>query len=300
LAVTTVNGKRKMKKYASLKIKKFVSKPLFDEKIILAKDPDYPKVSIVTPSYNQAKFLERTILSVLNQNYPNLEYVIIDGGSTDGSVKIIKKYEKYLAYWISEPDKGQADAINKGFKISKGEILAYLNSDDTYCDGVIRRVVDYFNNHLDVYLIYGDYVLIDAEDNIIKYKKEIEFDYNVLLYVFSYIPQPTVFFKRDILTHIGLFDTKLSCAMDCDYWIRVARKYKIKHIPCLLANFRLHRYSKTWNKTTVFRKESLFLRRRYSRMCPKSKIGSVLYFKVLHTIYRIKRIYLKSIQRCYV
>jgi len=289
-----------MNKYTSLKTKKFVSRPLFNEEIILDKDPNYPKVSVVTPSYNQAKFLERTILSVLNQNYPNLEYVIIDGGSTDGSAEIIKKYEKYLTYWVSEPDKGQADAINKGFKISKGEILAYLNSDDTYCDGTVRKVVDYFSNHLDVYLIYGDYALIDAQDNVTKYKKEIEFDYNVLLYGFSYIPQPTVFFKGEVFAHIGLFDTKLSCAMDYDYWIRVARKYKIEHIPSLLANFRLHRYSKTWNKTTVFRKESLFLRRRYSRRCPKSKIGSVLYFKVLYTIYRIKRIYLRSIYRYYV
>lgn len=289
-----------MKKYAFLEVKKFVSQPLFDEKIILAKDTNYPKVSVVTASYNQAKFLERTILSVLNQNYPNLEYIIIDGGSTDGSVGVINKYEKYLAYWISEPDKGQADAINKGFNRSKGEILSYLNSDDTYCDGVIRRVVDYLNNHLDVYLTYGDYALVDEEDNIIKYKKEIKFDYNTLFYSFSYIPQPTVFFKREVFNRVGLFDVNLRCAMDYDYWLRIAEKYKIEHIPSLLANFRLHRYSKTWNETTVFRKESLFLRRRYSRRSPKSKIGSELYFRVLHAVYRIKRIYLKLIQRCYV
>ena len=289
-----------MKKYTSQEIKEFVSRPLFNEEIILAKDANYPKVSIVTPSYNQAKFLERTILSVLNQNYPNLEYVIIDGGSTDGSVEIIKKYEEYLAYWISEPDKGQADAINKGFKTFKGKIFAYLNSDDTYCDGTLRKVVDYFGNHPDVYLVYGDYVLIDAQDNVIKYKKEIEFDYNVLLYGFSYIPQPTVFFKREVLSEIGFLDTRLECAMDYDYWLRVAKEYNIKHIPSYLANFRIHEGSKTQNETALSKKEALFLREKYTRFHPKSEIGLVFYLKFLYIIYRIKRIYSKLLQGCYV
>jgi len=122
-------GEIKLKNYElEKKLKEFVSKPLFDEKVILNKDPNYPKISIVTPSYNQAEFLERTILSVLNQNYPNLEYIIIDGGSTDGSVEIIKKYKKYLTYWVSEKDEGQSDAINKGFEKSTGEILAWLKT----------------------------------------------------------------------------------------------------------------------------------------------------------------------------
>jgi len=110
------------------KLKEFVSKPLFDEKVILNKDPNYPKISIVTPSYNQAEFLERTILSVLNQNYPNLEYIIIDGCSTDGSVEIIKKYEKYLAYWVSEKDRGQSHALNKGFCKASGDIYCFYKS----------------------------------------------------------------------------------------------------------------------------------------------------------------------------
>lgn len=130
-----------MKNFTSQEIKKFVSNPLFDGKILLNKDASRPKISIVTPSYNQAEFLERTILRILNQNHTNLEYIIIDGGSTDSSAEIIKKYEKYLTYWISEKDDGQADAINKGFKIFKGKILAYLNPDDIYCDGTIRKVV---------------------------------------------------------------------------------------------------------------------------------------------------------------
>ena len=117
---------------------------------------NFPKISIVTPSYNQAEFLERTILSVLNQDYPNLEYIIIDGGSTDGSVEIIKKYEKYLAYWVSEKDKGQSDAINKGFQKSTGDILAWLNSDDTYLSGTLFKVVKAFQENPNADLIFGN------------------------------------------------------------------------------------------------------------------------------------------------
>ena len=134
-----------MKKYSAKEIKEFISKPLFDKSIILNKNTSYPKISIVTPSYNQTQFLERTILSVLNQNYPNLEYIIIDGGSTDESVEIIKKYEKYLYYWVSEKDKGQSAAINKGFRKSKGEILAWQNSDDIYFPGVFKYIAKLFD-----------------------------------------------------------------------------------------------------------------------------------------------------------
>ena len=257
-------------------------------------------VSIVTPSYNQGRFIEDTILSLKNQDYPNIEHIIVDGGSTDNTLEILRKYEgTYNMRWISEPDKGQSDAINKGLRMANGELLAYLNSDDTYCDGTITKIVNFFSVHPEIYLIYGDYIVIDAQDNVIKYKKEIEFDYDVLLYGFSYIPQPTVFFKRDILTNIGLFDAKLNCAMDCDYWIRVAREYRIQHLPVYLANFRVHRFSKTWNKAPLFREEALFLRKKYTKRYPKSQRIIVLYFKLLNIIYRIKRIYLKLVQGCY-
>jgi len=144
-----------LKNYTSNEIKEFVSKPLFDENILLNKDSNYPKIAIVTPSYNQAQFLERTILSVLNQNYPNLEYIIIDGGSTDGSVEIIKKYERYLSYWVSEKENVQADAINKGFQKSTGQILAWLNSDDLYLPNTLVKIMNIFLRNKEITFLYS-------------------------------------------------------------------------------------------------------------------------------------------------
>src|SRR5437867_7923227 len=150
-----------MRKITSQEIKEFISKPLFDEKLILNKDSSWPRITIVTPSYNQGLYLEQTILSVLNQNYPNLEYIIMDGGSSDNSVEIIRKYEKYLVHWESKSDEGQAAAIADGFRLAAGEILAYLNSDDLYLPGALRKVGEFFNQHKQVQFMYGDCLIVD-------------------------------------------------------------------------------------------------------------------------------------------
>jgi len=235
-----------MKRFTSAEIRDFVSKANFDEKMILSKDPSWPKISIVTPSYNQGQFLERTILSVLNQNYPNLEYIIIDGGSTDGSVEIIKKYEKYIAYWVSEKDSGQADAINKGLRISTGQILAYLNSDDTYAPAALNNMVQYLTGHPDIDAIYGICNIIDENDQIVNQWHPAEFDIRALVRSgISTIPQQTVFFRRHILEKIGFLDTSLRHAMDYEYWIRTGKKFRVQKTPYVLANFRVHERSKT-------------------------------------------------------
>ncbi|HCX22618.1 MAG TPA: glycosyltransferase [Cytophagales bacterium] len=207
----------------------------------------WPRVSIITPSYNQDRFIEETIRSVLNQNYPNIEYVMIDGGSTDNSIDIIRQYEKDLAFWISEKDKGQSHAINKGWRRSTGEIVGYLNSDDTYEPNVFFHVVEFFKNHSEASMVYGNCNIIDEKSNIVdnNYLVNVpDFDLVDIL-TNNYIPQPTVFFRRRLLDEIGYLDESLHMAMDLDYWLRIGLKYEVRHIDKILANFRIHSSNKS-------------------------------------------------------
>ncbi len=210
-----------MKTFTSQEIKDFVSKPLFDEKIILNKDSNYPKISIVTPSYNQAKYLERTILSVLNQNYPNLEYIIIDGGSTDGSVDIIKKYEKYLSYWVSEKDEGQSHAINKGFEKATGDFAAWLNSDDTYPPDSLKNVSEHYISHKTCDVIMGSSNSIDKYDNILEVIYVFRYDIIDNIFIRSY-PQPSTFWRRELLKSIGYLNPNYHLYLDYDIILRSA------------------------------------------------------------------------------
>jgi len=254
-----------MKRYTSQEIEEFVSNPLFDEEVLLNKNSFYPKISIVTPSYNQAEFLERTILSVLNQEYANLEFIIIDGGSTDGSVEVIKRYEKYLAYWVTEQDEGQTDAINKGWRIASGEILAYLNSDDTYVPGTMRNVAQYLIYHSKVDAIYGTCNIIDESDHIVNVWHPAQFNIRTLIRSgISTIPQQTVFFRSHVLKEIGLLDTSLRHAMDYEYWVRMGQKFRIQKTPYVLANFRIHRKSKTFLESRKQWQESCQVSAKYS------------------------------------
>lgn len=203
---------------------------------------NWPKISIVTPSYNQAQFLEQTILSVLNQNYPNLEYIIIDGGSTDGSVEIINKYEKYLTYWASEKDKGQTNAINKGIQMASGEILAYLNSDDMYLKGTLSRVANYFQKYPQIDLIYGNVHLIDKNSQWIGDLKTIDYNFHIHLFDSSIIPQPAAFWRRKPFYEINMLNEKVKMAMDGDLWFRFfLQGYSFGFIDDFLAIVRIHK-----------------------------------------------------------
>lgn len=205
----------------------------------------YPKVSIVTPSFKQAHFLEATILSVLEQDYPNIEYLIVDGGSTDGSVEIIRKYADKLAWWVSEPDKGHADALNKGFEHATGEIFAWLNSDDTYLPGAISGAVAYLQDHPDVGMVYGDANLIDENGQILGQFASRQTDYKRLLQGSVHIPQATTFIRADLWRQLGALSTTLFFAFDYDLWVRLAKISRLEYVPRLWANFRLHEQGKS-------------------------------------------------------
>jgi len=206
-----------------------------------------PLVSIITPSYNQGKFLEATILSVLEQDYPNLEYFIMDGGSTDESIDLIHKYERRLTGWVSEKDKGQTDAINKGFARAAGEILAWLNSDDTYQPGAIREAVGLLNSNPDVGMVYGDANFINETGKVIGRFPAAQTDLKKLRRGYVHIPQQAGFWLADLWKKVGPLDPSFYFAMDYDLWVRLARISRLRYVPGQVwANFRLHTTGKSF------------------------------------------------------
>lgn len=207
---------------------------------------DTPKVSIVTPSFMQARFIGRTIESVLGQNYPNLEYFVQDGGSQDGTVEVLKGYANRLAGWESQPDGGQSQAINLGFVHTTGEIMAWLNSDDMLVPGAVHTIVDYFNRHPEVDVVYGDRMLIDESDMEIGCWIMPGHDSEVLSWA-DYVPQETLFWRRRIWDRVGgQIDESFKFAMDWDLLVRFRDAgARFAHIPRFLGAFRIHEHQKT-------------------------------------------------------
>ena len=199
-----------------------------------------PKVSIVTPSFNQASFLEQTLRSVLEQDYPNLEYIVIDGGSSDGSLEIIHKYADRLAYWQSQPDQGQTDAINQGFTRASGEILAWLNSDDLLLPGAVNAAARALQAHPEAAMVYGDALLINAEGKTIGKFPAAQTDYRKLRRGYVHIPQQASFFRADLWQQVAPLDVSFYFAMDYDLWVRLAALAPLVYVPELWAAFRLH------------------------------------------------------------
>ena len=210
----------------------------------------YPKISIITPSLNQGQFIEKTILSILSQSYPNLEYFIVDGGSTDDTLKILEKYTDRLT-WFSEPDRGQTDAINKGLRRATGDIVAYLNSDDILLPNTLLEVGAIFAARPQSIWVTGQCLIIDENDREVRrfittYKNILlRLRSFSLLLITDYISQPATFWRRNIIEEIGMPNENLHYVMDYDFWLRLYSKYPPIFIPKYLASFRVHKASKT-------------------------------------------------------
>jgi len=211
----------------------------------------WPRISIVTPSYNQGQFIEETIRSALLQGYPNLEYIVIDGDSSDNSVEIIRKYEPWLTYWVSEPDNGQTEALNKGFERTTGSILTWLNSDDRLQPGALQSVAEFFLRHPEVGIAYGNFNKIDEYSNHISRCEAPEFNLRHHI-VRDLIPQPAALFRREVWGRIGPLNHQFHYVMDHDFWSRAALHFPIAHFSALMADVRLHGSSKTVGQTIKF------------------------------------------------
>lgn len=214
-----------------------------------------PRVSIITPSYNQAAFLEQTIQSVLEQGYPDLEYIIVDGASTDGSIEIISKYAPYLTWWVSEPDQGQAEAINKGLQRASGEIIAWLNSDDYYLPGALQAAVASMQANPAWGLVYGDVLAVGETSqplNLLRYQSWKLED----LMCFNIIGQPAVFMRREALAQSGLLDSRFHYLLDHQLWLRIAMQTQIQYVPQLWAAARFHLKAKNVAQAAAFGKDA--------------------------------------------
>lgn len=212
-------------------------------------------ISVVTPSYNQAEYLERTILSVLDQGYPNLEYIVIDGGSKDGSLDIIRKYEDRLAFWISEPDRGQTEAINKGLKRATGEWLAWQNSDDLYYPGVFMDVAKAAARHSQADLIIGNMMLIDALDHELREIRYVTPSYGALLAEGMILTNQAAFWRRRVHDEIGWLDESLHYCFDYEWFLRLSKNRVGVHVNKLWGGYRLHDETKTHNMAQRFNEE---------------------------------------------
>lgn len=242
--------------------------------------------SIITVSYNQNDFIGDNIESILRQNMDDVEHIIIDAGSTDGTIETLKKY-KHLN-WTSEPDRGQSHGLNKGFKKATGDIIGWINSDDMLCKNALENVNLFFNENPNAIAVVGKKVIIDEGNNTLRIEKSREYDYNYLLNDAKGIHQPSTFFKREVFEKIGYIDESYNYAMDRDFFIRIASIDKFYALDKELAYFRLQSDSKTSQGVYNFAKELIKIRLKYKgNLFGKGNLDSI-YIIITEPFRRIK------------
>lgn len=252
---------------------------------------EFPKISIITPTLNQSQFIVQTIDSVLSQNYPNLEYFVIDGGSTDATIDILKSYSDRLV-WISEKDKGQADAINKGIHMASGEIIAFLNSDDYYFPGVLEKVASIFQSNPTGNWLTGSYRIVNSNNQsiqpfIVEYKNFLRNHSSMrTLRLANYIVQPSTFWRNNVHSEIGFFDDKLRFAFDYDFWLKLQSKFKPICTNEPFTAFRIHTESKGGKEYRNQFDEELRVLRRYTTSKKEYYLHKI-HNKIIVLLYRL-------------
>ena len=254
----------------------------------------WPRITVVTPSFNQARFVEQTIRSVLLQNYPDLEYIVVDGGSTDGSVEVIRKYEGHLAHWESEPDRGQSHAINKGFARATGEILCWLNSDDYFLPGALRTVAETLAEGMGHYALVG-HCLVHHPDGT---REKVEGRYDGIQSLLEFwkgyrMHQPSIFWRREVFERVGYLDEGLHYTMDYDYWVRVAREFEFVNVDRTLSCATYHGEAKTGDGFVRYYEELMARGPLYWPPAPSARrflmrLSMLAHMKVLRRLRRLR------------
>jgi glycosyltransferase involved in cell wall biosynthesis len=241
-----------------------------------ASDRDLPSMSIVIPSFNQGGFIERTIESIISQGYPNLELILMDGGSTDQTMSIVDRYRKYFCHIESGPDGGQSAALCKGFGLAKGKYISWLNSDDTYCEGALLSVGRYLAKQPKIEFVYGNMNIIDAQDELIAFRRTPKFVLGVMKYAFLTVAQHSAFWTKDLYDRVGGIDRDLKFCMDFDLFVRMASVYAPQHVDITIGNFRIHGESKTSNFEEIRKREDRTVHDRYCSVKPDQSIRFAL------------------------
>jgi glycosyltransferase involved in cell wall biosynthesis len=222
-----------------------------------------PRISVVTPSYNQGEYLSDTLGSIHDQGYPNLEHIVMDGGSTDNSVEIIRGYSSRLAFWTSERDGGPNSALVDGFGRASGDILCWLNSDDLFEPGCLFEVARFFAEHPEAEVVYGDAVLVDRSGQPIRPKKEHPFNRFIWLHDYNFIPQPSTFWRRQLYDRVGGLDKSFHLAYDGDLWVRFAEVARIHHVRRKWSRMRIYAEQRNQKLRAQSDLEDMRIRARY-------------------------------------